>query len=149
MDILEGMLMAVEQLETGHHVVENQYVRSVRREGTVPARQRVEEVFELVDRKWRGIGEIPMSGLRLRDEFAAFDAERKFALGGIIVNEPSECRAEDVLTGRLKPPRCSAFGTRCTPEHPLGALMVSTEGACAAYYQLARHRVSESEAVMT
>ena len=149
MDILEGMLMAVEQLETGRHVVENQYVRSVRREGTVPARQRVEDVFELVDRKWRGIGEIPMSGLRLRDEFAAFDAERKFALGGIIVNEPTECRAGDVLTGRLKPPRCSAFGIRCTPEHPLGALMVSTEGACAAYYQLARHRAGEPEVVPT
>ena len=143
MDILEGMLMAVEQLESGRHVVENQYVRSVRREGTVPARERVEEVFELVDRKWRGIGEIPMSGLRLRDEFSAFDAERKFGLAGIVVNEPAECRAGDVLTGRLKPPKCGAFGTRCTPDHPLGALMVSSEGACAAYYHLARHRVGE------
>ncbi len=149
MDILEGMLMAVEQLESGRHVVENQYVRSVRREGTVPARERVEAVFELVDRKWRGIGEIPMSGLRLRDEFGAFDAERKFGLGGIVVIEPAECRAGDVLTGRLKPPKCSAFGTRCTPEHPLGALMVSTEGACAAYYHLARHRVVEPQAVAT
>jgi hydrogenase expression/formation protein HypD len=145
MDILEGMLMAVEQLEAGRHEVENQYVRSVRREGTVPARQRVEEVFELVDRKWRGIGEIPMSGLRLRDEFAAFDAERKFGLGGIAVREPPECRAGDVLTGRLKPPQCGAFGTRCTPEHPLGAPMVSAEGACAAYYNLARHRMSEPD----
>jgi hydrogenase expression/formation protein HypD len=148
-DILEGMLMAVEQLESGRHVVENQYVRSVRREGTVPARERVAEVFELVDRKWRGIGEIPGSGLRLRDEFAAFDAEVKFGLGGIVVNEPVECRAGDVLTGRLKPTKCAAFGTRCTPEHPLGALMVSSEGACAAYYQLARHRVGELEAVPT
>ena len=130
-------------------MVENQYVRSVRREGTVPARERVEAVFELVDRKWRGIGEIPMSGLRLRDEFAEFDAERQFGLGGIVVNEPVECRAGEVLTGRLKPPKCAAFGKRCTPEHPLGAPMVSTEGACAAYYHLARHRVVEPQAVAT
>src|SRR5574338_584194 len=141
MDILEGMLMTVQQLEEGRHTVENQYVRSVRREGTVPARERVEAVFELADRKWRGIGEIPMSGLRLREEFAGFDAERKFGLGGMVVSEPAECRAGDVLTGRLKPPRCAAFGTRCTPDHPLGALMVSSEGACAAYYHLARHRM--------
>ena len=148
MDILEGMLMAVEQLESGRHVVENQYVRSVRREGTVPARERVEDVFELADRNWRGIGEIPMSGLKLRREFMEFDAERKFGVSGITVNEPAECRAGDVLTGRLKPPKCAAFGTRCTPEHPLGALMVSSEGACAAYYNLARHRMAESQEVM-
>jgi len=147
MDILEGMLMAVDQLESGRHVVENQYVRSVRREGTVPARERVEDVFELADRNWRGIGEIPMSGLRLRKEFMEFDAERKFGVAGITVNEPAECRAGDVLTGRLKPPKCGAFGTRCTPEHPLGALMVSAEGACAAYYNLARHRMAEPQEV--
>ena len=139
-DILEGMLMAVRQLEEGRTEVENQYVRSVRRNGTPPARLRVEEVFELVDRKWRGMGEIPMSGLRLRPEFAAYDAERKFALGDVHVSEPAECHAGDVLTGRLKPPQCPAFGTRCTPERPLGAPMVSTEGACAAYYHLARYR---------
>ena len=140
LDILEGILMAVQQLEDGRYQVENQYVRSVRREGTPPARERIEDVFELVDRKWRGIGEIPMSGLQLREEFAGFDAERKFGLEGITVNEPAECRAGEVLTGRLKPPLCAAFGTRCTPEHPLGALMVSSEGACAAYYHIARHR---------
>ena len=140
LDILEGMLMAVEQLENGTHVVENQYVRSVRREGTPAARLRVEEVFELADRKWRGIGEIPMSGLRLRSEFSEYDAEQKFGLGDIHVSEPAECRAGEVLTGKLKPPRCAAFGTRCTPEHPLGALMVSAEGACAAYYHLAKYR---------
>jgi hydrogenase expression/formation protein HypD len=140
LDILEGILMAVHQLEDGRHEVENQYVRSVRREGTPPARARIEDVFELADRKWRGIGEIPMSGLRLREEFAAYDAERKFGLGGITVNEPVECRAGDVLTGRLKPPLCAEFGKRCTPEHPLGALMVSSEGACAAYYHIAKHR---------
>jgi len=140
LDILEGMLMAVQQLEAGTHHVENQYVRSVRREGTPAARIRVEEVFELTNRKWRGIGEIPMSGLRLRPEFAVFDAERKFGLGDVHVNESSECHAGDVLTGKLKPPRCPAFGTRCTPERPLGALMVSAEGACAAYYHLAKYR---------
>ena len=146
LDILEGMLMAVQQLESGRHVVENQYVRSVRREGTPAARLRVEDVFELADRKWRGIGEIPMSGLRLRDGFAAFDAERKFGLGDVHVNEPAECHAGEVLTGKLKPPLCPSFGARCTPEHPLGALMVSTEGACAAYYHLARYRGSAEPA---
>lgn len=140
LDILEGMFMAVQQLEAGTYRVENQYVRSVRREGTPAARSRVEEVFELVDRKWRGIGEIPMSGLRLRSDFVAFDAEVKFGLGDIHVNEPAECHAGEVLTGKLKPPRCPAFGTRCNPEHPLGALMVSAEGACAAYYHLAKYR---------
>ena len=143
LDILEGIMMSVDQLEAGTHEVQNQYVRSVRREGTPPARQRVEDVFELADRKWRGIGEIPMSGLRLRREFAAFDAEAKFGLGEIHVNEPAECRAGDVLTGKLKPPRCAAFGVRCTPVHPLGALMVSAEGACAAYYNLAKYREPE------
>jgi hydrogenase expression/formation protein HypD len=142
-DILEGMLMAVRQLEEGRAEVENQYVRSVRREGTPAARARVEEVFELADRKWRGIGEIPMSGLRLRAEFAAFDAETKFGVGGMTVQEPAECRAGEVLTGRLKPPLCPAFGLRCTPEHPLGALMVSAEGACAAYFHLAKYRAVE------
>ncbi len=139
-DILEAMLMAVEQLEAGTYRVENQYVRSVRREGTPAARSKVEDVFELADRKWRGIGEIPMSGLRLRSEFAELDAEVKFNLGDIHVAEPAECRAGEVLTGKLKPPRCPAFGIRCTPEHPLGALMVSAEGACAAYFHLAKYR---------
>jgi hydrogenase expression/formation protein HypD len=140
LDILEGMLMAVQQLEAGTYRVENQYVRSVRREGTPAARLRVEDVFELADRKWRGIGEIPMSGLRLRNEFSEFDAEAKFGLGDVHVSEPVECHAGEVLTGKLKPPRCPAFGTKCTPEHPLGALMVSAEGACAAYYHLAKYR---------
>ncbi len=139
-DILEGMLLVVRQLEAGRHEVENQYVRSVRREGTPAARVTVDRVFELGNRKWRGIGEIPMSGLKLRDEFAAFDAEVKFGVQDLTVEEPAECRAGDVLTGRLKPPKCSAFGTRCTPEHPLGALMVSAEGACAAYYHIGRYR---------
>jgi hydrogenase expression/formation protein HypD len=138
LDLLEGMLMAVRQLEAGRHEVENQYARSVRREGTPPARSLVERVFELTDRKWRGIGEIPRSGLALREEFAGFDAERRFGLAALEVAEPAACRAGDVLRGRIKPSACPAFGTLCTPEHPLGAPMVSTEGACAAYYQCGR-----------
>jgi hydrogenase expression/formation protein HypD len=144
LDILEGIWLAVQQLESGRHVVENQYARSVRREGTMPARTLVDEVFELVDRKWRGIGEIPASGLGLRSAFAAFDAERKFDLGTIAVEEPAECQAGAVLRGRVKPHQCPAFGTRCTPEHPLGAPMVSSEGACAAYFNYGRFRVSQT-----
>jgi hydrogenase expression/formation protein HypD len=144
LDILEGIWMCVRQLEQGRHEVENQYVRSVTRDGTVPARTRVEQVFRLVDRKWRGIGEIPESGLGLRDEFAEFDAERRFALSRIVQEEPSECRAGAVLRGQLKPHQCPAFGTRCTPEHPLGAPMVSSEGACAAYYNYGRARRAEA-----
>ncbi len=138
-DILEGMLMAVMQLEEGRSQVENQYVRSVRREGTTPARDLVAQVFQLVDRKWRGVGEIPRSGLGLREEFADFDAEYRFGLGALEVQEPAECRAGDVLRGKIKPFECPAFGTLCTPERPLGAPMVSTEGACAAYYNYGRY----------
>ncbi len=139
-DILEGILMAVRQLEEGRHEVENQYVRSVRREGTPPAQALVRKVFRLADRQWRGIGTIPGSGLSLREEYADFDAEVRFGLGDITAQEPAECRAGDVLRGMLKPSGCAAFGTRCTPEHPLGAPMVSSEGACAAYYNYARFR---------
>lgn len=139
-DIMEGMLMAVEQLEAGRYEVENQYVRSVKRQGTVPARDLVSRVFELVDRKWRGIGEIPRSGLGLRPEFADFDAEMRFGLGDLTVAEPAECHAGDVLRGKLKPFECPAFGTLCTPERPLGAPMVSSEGACAAYFNYGRLR---------
>jgi hydrogenase expression/formation protein HypD len=139
-DILEGIAMAVQQLEEGRHEVENQYVRAVRREGNRPAQELVAKVFTLVNRKWRGIGEIPMSGLGLTEEFAAYDAERRFALQDIRAEESPECRAGDVLVGRIKPMECAAFGTRCNPEHPLGAPMVSSEGACAAYYNFARFR---------
>ena len=141
-DIMEGIMLAVKQLEEGRHEVENQYVRSVSRQGTVPARSLVEQVFELVDRKWRGIGEIPRSGLGLRPEFSDFDAEFRFGLADIEVAEPKECRAGDVLRGKIKPFECPAFGTLCTPERPLGAPMVSSEGACAAYYNYARVRTS-------
>ena len=140
LDILEGMLLAVRQLEEGRHEVENQYVRSVRRDGNQPAQDLVSRVFELVDRSWRGIGPIPRSGLGLREEFAAFDAEKRFDLAGIHTTEPAECRAGDVLRGVLKPFDCPAFGKACTPEHPLGAPMVSSEGACAAYYNYGRFR---------
>jgi hydrogenase expression/formation protein HypD len=140
LDILEGMLLAVRQLEEGRHVVENQYARSVRRDGTPPAQALVHEVFRLADRQWRGIGNIPKSGLMLREEYADFDAEVRFGLESMTVSEPAECRAGDVLRGNLKPRQCPAFGTRCTPEHPLGAPMVSSEGACAAYYNYARFR---------
>jgi hydrogenase expression/formation protein HypD len=140
LDILEGMLLAVRQLEAGHHQVENQYARAVRRDGNQPAQDLVSRVFELVDRNWRGIGGIPRSGLGVREEFAAFDAERKFAVDGIRTAEPTVCRAGDVLRGVLKPFDCPAFGTVCTPDHPLGAPMVSSEGACAAYYNYGRFR---------
>ena len=145
-DILEGIAMAVRQLEEGRHEVENQYVRAVRRAGTPPARDLVFQVFELADRKWRGVGMIPRSGLVLRPEFADFDAEVRFGLGDMEVDEPAECRAGEVLRGTLKPLDCPAFGTLCTPEHPLGAPMVSSEGACAAYYHDGRHRAASAAA---
>ena len=141
LDILEGMWMAVRQLEQGRHEVENQYVRSVRHEGNRPAQELVSRVFEVVDRGWRGIGTIPGSGLGLRDEFSTFDAERKFGLQDVRAEEPAECRAGDVLRGQIKPFECPAFGTRCTPEMPLGAPMVSSEGACAAYFNYGRLQV--------
>jgi hydrogenase expression/formation protein HypD len=142
LDILEGIWMAVRQLEEGRHEVENQYVRSVSRGGNRPAQELVAKVFEVVDRGWRGIGTIPRSGLGLRDAFRAYDAETKFDLRHIRTSEPAECRAGEVLRGKLKPHECPAFGARCTPETPLGAPMVSTEGACAAYYNYGRLRVA-------
>lgn len=141
-DILEGIALVVRQLEEGRHEVENQYVRAVRRLGTPPARELVSQVFELADRKWRGVGTIPMSGLVLRPEYSDFDAELRFGLEDIAVEEPAECRAGEVLRGTLKPYQCPAFGTLCTPERPLGAPMVSSEGACAAYYNFGRHRAA-------
>jgi len=140
-DILEGMAMAVSQLEEGRHEVENQYVRSVRRDGNRLAQELITRIFQPVDRQWRGIGMIPASGLGLRPEFAAFDAEAKFGLTNIRAQEPAACRAGDVLRGRLKPHECPVFGRECTPEHPLGAPMVSSEGACAAYYNCGRARL--------
>ena len=143
LDILQGVLMAVRQLESGRVEVENQYARSVRREGNQPAQDLIRKVFKVVPRKWRGVGEIPQSGLGLREEYAAFDAEKRFGLADQQVEEPAECVAGLVLRGLKKPHECPAFGTRCTPEHPLGATMVSSEGACAAYYRYRRHNGAE------
>jgi hydrogenase expression/formation protein HypD len=141
-DLLEAIHMLVAQLEEGRAEVENQYSRSVQYEGNRPAQEAVARVFEVSDRKWRGIGPIPESGLRLKEKFAAFDAERLFDLADVCAEEPSECISAEVLLGLKKPTDCSAFGTRCTPEKPLGAPMVSSEGACAAYHQYRRHLVT-------
>ena len=138
LDILQGVLMCLEQLEHGRAEVENQYSRSVRKEGNRPAQQLIQKVFQVVARKWRGIGEIPRSGLGLREAYAGFDAERKFGVAELRVEESSECLSGLVLQGKIKPHECPAFGTRCTPERPLGATMVSSEGACAAYYRYRR-----------
>ncbi len=138
LDILQGVLMVVQQLESGRAAVENQYVRSVRREGNRPAQELIRKVFKVVPRKWRGMGEIPQIGLGLREPYAAFDAEKRFGVADRRVEEPSECMSGLVLQGLKKPHECPAFGTRCTPEHPLGATMVSSEGACAAYYRYRR-----------
>ena len=138
LDILQGILMCIQQLESGRGEVENQYSRAVRQEGNRPAQQLIREVFQVTPRKWRGIGEIPQSGLGLRDTYAAFDAERKFGMAGLRVDEPTECLSGLVLQGKIKSHECPAFGARCTPEHPLGATMVSSEGACAAYYRYRR-----------
>jgi hydrogenase expression/formation protein HypD len=119
--------------------VENAYPRSVTREGNVPARTLVRRTFETCDRAWRGIGVIPQSGLRLREEFLALDAARRFESGHIRTEESRECIAGEILLGHKKPAECAAFGGRCTPEHPLGAPMVSAEGACAAYFAYRRH----------
>ena len=141
-DILEAILMLVAQLEQGEARLENQYVRSVTRPGNLPAQGMVERVFEVSDQKWRGIGAIPGSGLRLRPEFAAYDADKVFGLSAVEVREPPECISALVLQGLKKPTDCPAFASRCTPENPLGAPMVSAEGACAAYYHYRRHRIA-------
>jgi len=142
-DLLEAVLMLVKQLETGTVVVENQYARSVSYRGNLPAQQVVKEVFEIADQKWRGIGSIPKSGLQLRPEFAAYDAAKIFGVSQISVEEPAECISAKVLQGLKKPTDCPAFAMRCTPENPLGAPMVSSEGACAAYYHYRRHMAAD------
>jgi hydrogenase expression/formation protein HypD len=118
--------------------VENQYTRSVRKDGNQTAQRLVQEVFQVVHRAWRGIGEIPQSGFGLQEAYAAFDAERRFDVASHGPAAPSECLSGLVLQGVKKPHECPAFGTRCTPEQPLGATMVSSEGACAAYYRYRR-----------
>jgi hydrogenase expression/formation protein HypD len=138
LDLLQGLYLCLKQLEEGRAEVENQYRRSVTREGNRPAQQLMWQVFQVVPRKWRGIGEIPRSGLGLREEFAEFDAERRFGVARYTAEESSECLSGWILQGVKKPYECPAFGGRCTPEHPLGATMVSSEGACAAYYRYRR-----------
>ncbi|MBN2294110.1 MAG: hydrogenase formation protein HypD [Pirellulales bacterium] len=138
LDILHGIAMCVAQLEEGRHEVENAYARCVRAEGNPPARKLLADVFETVDRKWRGIGLIPKSGWALREQYKKFDAATRFGVEDITAAEPAECIAGEVLQGHKKPHQCAAFGKICTPENPLGAPMVSAEGACAAYYRYRR-----------
>jgi hydrogenase expression/formation protein HypD len=135
LDILEGVWSCVRQLEEGRAEVENAYRRVVRREGNRAAMDLLHEVFAVVPRQWRGVGRIPRSGLGLRETYARFDAERRFALSTRTVPESVDCLIGEVLQGRIRPPQCPQFGTRCTPENPLGATMVSSEGACAAYFR--------------
>jgi hydrogenase expression/formation protein HypD len=141
-DILEGLLMVITQLEEGRAEVENQYRRSVRREGNRQAQQIVREVFQVSDRAWRGIGTIPLSGLALREPYRHYDALERFPPTQAPGEESAECIAGLILQGLKKPPECSAFAVRCTPETPLGAPMVSSEGACAAYYLYGRKEVA-------
>ncbi|MEU9320297.1 hydrogenase formation protein HypD [Streptomyces sp. NPDC048295] len=134
LDILEGIRRTVVQLEAGRYEVENAYSRAVREEGNVPAMEMLADVFEVTDRTWRGIGAIPRSGWRLAEKYRAFDAEQRFEVTDIHTAESSLCRSGEVLQGLIKPHLCEAFGKECTPRNPLGATMVSSEGACAAYY---------------
>jgi hydrogenase expression/formation protein HypD len=144
LDILQGVFLCVKQLEEGRAEVQNQYTRSVRRLGNGPAQKILGEVFRVIDCPWRGIGLIPQSGLGLTDPYAPFDAEKRFGLANHSVDEPTECISALVLQGLKKPNECPLFGTRCTPEHPLGATMVSSEGACAAYHRYRRVRQPEA-----
>ncbi|MCH9641068.1 MAG: hydrogenase formation protein HypD [Actinomycetia bacterium] len=134
LDILEGIRRTVLQLESGRHELENAYPRAVRQEGNAPAKAMLLDVFEVTDRAWRGIGMIPSSGWRLADKYRDYDAEHRFAVTDIHTEESAVCRSGEVLQGLIKPHECAAFGTLCTPRNPLGATMVSSEGACAAHY---------------
>ena len=143
LDLLDGIRRAVLQLEAGRHEVENAYERVVRYEGNQAAQALLREVFEVTDRAWRGIGVIPKSGWRLKDAYRAFDAENRFQISAIHTVESPVCRSGDVLRGAIKPAQCPAFGKECTPRHPLGATMVSSEGACAAYFNYGRFLSAE------
>ena len=149
LDLLEGIFMTITQLESGRAEVENQYARAVRRTGNAPARERVAQVFEIVPRAWRGIGEIPASGLRLRANYSSHDAEKRFPVDIGCVEESPECIAGLVLQGLRKPHECPAFGNRCTPDSPLGAPMVSSEGACAAYYHFGKREADGSHNIVS
>ena len=141
-DLLQGILMAVKQLEAGVYKVENQYVRAVHREGNIMAQDTIHEVFEVSDRSWRGIGQIPQSGYEINDQYKQFNARIKFNLGAPVVDGNNECISGEIMKGLKKPVQCPHFGKKCKPEHPLGAPMVSSEGACAAYYHF--HGVEEA-----
>jgi len=134
-DILKGILSCVKQLENEEYFVENQYKRMVRKEGNIPAKESLFEIFEITDKTWRGIGEIPKSGLRIKDIYKDFDAERLFRLEKIQKEEPTVCIAGEIMQGLKKPFECPAFGKECKPENPLGSPMVSSEGACSAYFR--------------
>jgi hydrogenase expression/formation protein HypD len=138
LDVLEGIRRTVVQLESGQSEVENAYERAVTMPGNTVAQQTLAEVFEVTDRAWRGIGVIPKSGWRLCEKYRDYDAEHRFQVSEIRTEESSKCHSGEVLQGRLKPNQCPAFGNECTPRHPLGATMVSSEGACAAYYNYGR-----------
>jgi hydrogenase expression/formation protein HypD len=146
LDILEGIHRTVLQLEAGRHEVENAYGRAVTDEGNTAAIAMLRDVFEVTDRAWRGIGMIPQSGWKLSESYRDFDAEARFDVGGIHTAESSICRSGEVLQGLIKPNECAAFGCECTPRNPLGATMVSSEGACAAYYLYRRLELSETHA---
>ncbi|MCE0483188.1 MAG: hydrogenase formation protein HypD [Methylacidiphilales bacterium] len=137
-DILRGVYACIQQCEQGRAEVENAYARAVQREGNEPAQKMIREVFRIIPRKWRGIGEIPQSGFGLSEAYEEFDAEKRFGVAGYTAEESSECISGLILQGVKKPGDCTAFGKKCTPEHPLGATMVSNEGACAAYYRYRR-----------
>jgi len=145
LDLLEGIHMTVGQLEEGRHDVENQYARAVRREGNRPAQERIAEVFEITPRQWRGLGEIPASGFQLRGRFQKYDANLRFPFEGEPARESPECISGLILQGIKKPHECPAFAVKCTPENPLGAPMVSSEGACAAYYHYGRRQNVQPE----
>ncbi|GAB1692669.1 hydrogenase formation protein HypD [Krasilnikovia sp. M28-CT-15] len=138
LDLLEGILMAVRQLEQGRVEVENQYARAVHRTGNAPAQDAIRRVFRITDRAWRGIGTIPSSGLELAEKYASFDAARRFDVGRLTTVEDPSCIAGEILTGQRNPTDCPAYGSRCTPRSPLGAPMVSSEGTCAAFYTAGR-----------
>ena len=146
LDLLEGILMAVRQLESGRHEVENQYARAVRRDGNQAAQEAIRRVFRVADKEWRGIGSIADSGLVLAPEYERFDAAKRFPAGPATPESVSECIAGQILTGVKTPTDCPAYGTRCTPRHPLGAPMVSSEGTCAAFFSAGRSAVLSSPA---
>jgi hydrogenase expression/formation protein HypD len=143
LDLLDGIRRCVRQLEAGQHEVENAYERIVSFEGNRGAQKLLAEVFEVTDRAWRGIGVIPKSGWRLSGAYRAFDAEDRFQIAGIPTEESPLCQAGAVLRGAIKPDECAAFGKECSPRHPLGATMVSSEGACAAYFNYGRFLSAE------